>query len=153
MGPFGNSANTTASAALFGSRPMAKPPSLRKSFGVRSAIFPAPITTRRATFSPSGTASSSDLPLLPAKRSALAALATRPAADPSALVVAGPNLSPSSQNTMRTPVAPTLAGAEKGPKPSFRASVIGRDPYQGDFKARPIWRGHTPSAKPQIDRF
>ena len=33
----------------------------------------------------------------------------------------GPNLSPSSQNTMRTP----LVGAAKGPNPSFRASDIG----------------------------
>ena len=68
------------SLAASGSLPMASPPSLSRSFCSRPAVLPAPITTRRATFSPSGTISSSAEPLLPVKRSALAARATRPAA-------------------------------------------------------------------------
>src|ERR1700688_1247783 len=127
MAPPGNSANTVPSAAEAGSLPMASPPSLSRSFWSRPAVLPAPITTRRDAFRPSGTISSSADPLLPVKRSALAARVTRAAVGPSALAVAGPNLRPSLQNTMRTP----LAGAAKGPNPSFKAFDIGGNPYSG----------------------
>src|SRR5665213_2849815 len=153
IAPPGNSANTTASLVLSGSLPMASPPSLSRSFGSRPLVLPAPITTSRETFSPSGTTSSSAEPLLPVKRSALAARITRPAAAPSALAVAGPNLSPSSQNTTRTPVTPILAGAAKGANPSFRASDIGAFLDSGTSEDEPIWLARYPSAKPQIGRI
>ena len=135
---------------------MASPPSLRISFGSSSAVLPAPITTRRATLSPSGTISSSAEPLLPVKRSVLAARATRPAADPSALAVARPNLSPSSQNTMRTPDAPIWPGRRRA---QTRASGhrTSANPYPGDIGGLgilpAIWPAPRPSAKPQIARF
>ena len=91
---------------------MAAPPSLTKSCGLRSPALPTPTTTSRATLSPGGATISSADPFLPLKRSAAAARATRSPAGSSALRVAGPNLSPSSQNTTRTP----LAGRGEGGK-------------------------------------
>src|SRR5665213_2951448 len=121
MAPPGKSAKTVASLALIGSLPMAMPPSLSRSFCSRPWALPVPITTRRSALRPSGTASSSVEPLLPVKRSALAARATRPEAGAIALAVAEPNLRASSQNTTKTP----LAGGAKGENPSFKASDIG----------------------------
>src|SRR5262249_29337564 len=82
--------------------------------------------------------------LLPVKRSALAARATRSAVDPKAFRVAGPNFNPLLQNTTSTP----LAGVVNGPKPSFRAaSVINK----GSFSAQgqdALWRALRLAAKP-----
>ena len=148
MAPPGKSANTVTSPALAGVLPMARPPSLRKSFGFERATLPAPITTRRATLRPSGTTRSRAAPLLPVKPSALAARATRPAAEPSALAVAEPSLTPSSQNTMRTP----LAGAAKGPNPSLRASDMGVNLFPGDQTGwvAPIWRAQAALKSPKL---
>src|SRR5260370_15177051 len=60
--------------------------------------------------------------LLPLNWLAVAARLTVSAAAPSALRVAGPNFSVSSQNTTRMP----LGAVENGTKPTLTASVIGK---------------------------
>src|SRR5262252_10891837 len=72
--------------------------------------------TRRDRSSPGGATRSSAEPLLPLKRSAAAARLTRSPVGPSARRAAEPNLTPSSQNRTRTP----LAGAARGANSSFR---------------------------------
>src|SRR6266545_6560380 len=72
--------------------------------------------TRRDRSSPGGATRSSAEPLLPLNRSAAAAPPTRSPVGPSARRAAEPNLTPSSQNRTRTP----LAGAATGANSSFR---------------------------------
>src|SRR5262245_65271013 len=131
--PPGNSAKTVASLAAFGNLPKATPPNLRKSVGLSSAVWPTPITTRRATFRPAGIGRSSVEFCLPVNRSTFAARSTTSAASPKAFRVAGPNFNPSSQNTIRTP----FAGVANGAKPSFKASVI-------EILFRLILKNHDP---------
>src|SRR5256885_2012317 len=72
--------------------------------------------TRRDRSSPGGATRSSAEPLLPLNRSAAAARPTRSPVGPSARRAAEPNLTPSSQNRTRTP----LAGAATRANSSFR---------------------------------
>src|SRR5215813_9567363 len=72
--------------------------------------------TRRDASSPAGATRSSTDPFLPLNRSAVAARLTRSPVGPSARRAADPNLTPSSQNRTRTP----LAGAARGANSSFR---------------------------------
>src|SRR5436190_12024946 len=119
LGPLpGRSARIVASAADDGTLPMATPPSFTKSLDLRSRTLPAPTTTSRETSSPAGATMSRVEAFLPLNRSAEAARVTRSPVGASALRAADPNLSPSSQNTMRTP----LAGAENGVNSSFRVA-------------------------------
>src|SRR5215470_10577093 len=113
----GRSAMTVASPAADGILPIAMPPSLTKSCDLRSRALPTPRMTRRATSRPDGATMSSADPLLPLKRSAAVARVTRSPADSIALRAAEPNLTPSSQNTTRTP----LDGAAKDANSSLRA--------------------------------
>src|SRR6516165_8215691 len=99
---------------------MATPPSLTKSLGLRSPALPVPTTTRRPTSSPAGARISRADPFLPLNCSASAALVTR---SPLAARSRRPldlKLSPSSQNTTRTP----LAGLENGTNSSLRAPAM-----------------------------
>src|SRR4051794_15130523 len=111
------------SPAAAGILPMTAPPSLTKSLVLRSRALPTPTTTRRVASSPRGATISSADPFLPLKRSAAAALATRSPVGLIARRAAEPNLSPSSQNRTRTP----LAGAARGANSSLRAPNIGWD--------------------------
>src|SRR5499433_3451891 len=77
--------------------------------------------TRRDASSPAGATRSSTDPFLPLNRSAVAARLTRSPLGPSARRAADPNLTPSSQNKTRTP----LAGAVKGANSSFKRPDIG----------------------------
>ena len=95
---------------------MAMPPSLTKSWALRSRALPTPTMTRRDRSSPGGATRSSAEPFLPLNRSAAAARPTRSPVGPSARRAAEPNLTPSSQNRTRTP----LAGAATGANSSFR---------------------------------
>src|SRR5262249_1780581 len=72
--------------------------------------------TRRDASSPAGATRSSSDPFLPLNRSAVAARLTRSPVGPSARRAADPNLTPSSQNRTRTP----LAGAARGANSSFK---------------------------------
>src|SRR5262245_66111024 len=72
--------------------------------------------TRRDASSPAGATRSSTDPFLPLNRSAAAARLTRSPVGASARRAADPNLTPSSQNRTRTP----LAGASRGANSSFR---------------------------------
>src|SRR5258705_11579919 len=73
--------------------------------------------------------------LLPLNWLAVAARLTVSAAAPSALRVAGPNFSVSSQNTTRMP----LGAVENGTKPTLTASVIGESSgNQGKRRGRSI---------------
>src|SRR4051794_4690098 len=121
MAPSGSSAMMVMAAVPAESLLAATPPNLRKSFAFRLAALPAPITTRRVAFSPSGARMSRAAPLLPLKPAAEAARFTRSAAPPSALAVAGPTLRASSQNTI---MMPRTAG-DKGTKPTLMASDMG----------------------------
>src|SRR5215470_13850866 len=103
-----------------GTLPMATPPSLTKSLALRSPVLPAPTTTKRATSSPAGARISSADPFLPLNCSASAARVTRSPLGARILWALDPKLSPSSQNTTRTP----LAGLEKGTNSSLRAPAM-----------------------------
>src|SRR5262249_24703307 len=72
--------------------------------------------TRRDASSPAGATRSSTDPFLRLNLSAVAARLTRSPVGPSARRAADPNLTPSSQNRTRTP----LAGAARGANSSFR---------------------------------
>src|SRR4051812_39896574 len=133
------------SPAAAGILPMPAPPSLTKSLVLRSRALPTPTTTRRVASSPAGATISSADPLLPLNRSAAAALVTRSPVGLIARRAAEPNLSPSSQNRTRTP----LAGVARGANSSLRAPDIGISPLDrvqqtGGF-ARPP-RDPTPLA-------
>ena len=81
MAPPGSSAKMVASPALAGSLPMAMPPSLTKVLRLEVAgLADADHQPAARPSVPRGTISSSAEPLLPVKRSALAARATRSAA-------------------------------------------------------------------------
>src|SRR5882757_5085245 len=111
---------TESLAAL--SVPAVTPPNLRKSFSFSADGLPRPTTISRDALIPSGARISSAAPLLPLNWLAAAARLTVSAADPSALRVAAPNFSVSSQNTTRTP----RDAAENGTKPTLTASDIGK---------------------------
>src|SRR4029453_14392391 len=148
IGPPGNSAKTVASLAALGNLPKAAPPNLRKSVGLRSPVFPIPITPRRTTLGPAGTGRSRVEFFLPVNRSAFAARSTSPVASPKAFRVAGPKFNPSSQNTKRTP----FAGVRNGAKPSFKASVI-EVLFRLILKNHgPLWPGLGTTAKATTDR-
>src|SRR5262245_44166266 len=122
--PPGRSAMMVTSVAADGTLPSATPPSFTKSFFPRSRTFPTPTTTRRETSSPEGATMSSVAPFLPLNRSAAAARSMRSPAESSTLRVADPNLSPSSQNTTRTP----WVGVENGANSSFTEPGMGGGP-------------------------
>src|SRR3954471_4135356 len=103
------------------SLPAVTPPNLRKSFSFNEPGLPRPTTISRGDLNPSGARISSAAPLLPLNALAAAARLTVSAAGPSALRVAAPNFSASSQNTTRTP----RDAAENGTKPTLTASDIG----------------------------
>src|SRR5207344_3446188 len=103
---------------------MTAPPSLTKSLVLRSRALPTPTTTRRVASSPRGATISSADPFLPLNLSAAAALVTRSPVCLTARRAADPNLSPSSQNRTRTP----LAGVARGANSSLRAPDIGMGP-------------------------
>ena len=91
---------------------------------------------------------SSALPLLPVKWSAAAARCTQVAGRRERLRVAGPNFSPSSQNTIRTP----LAGGGKRGKSELQGVGHGRDSslqsrQQSDGRARHRKRPHCQSRR------
>src|SRR3954451_19267461 len=109
------------SPAAAGILPMTAPPSLTKSLVLRSRALPTPTTTRRVASRPRGATISSADPFLPLNRSAAAALVTRSPVGLIARRAAAPNLSPSSQNRTRTP----LAGVARGANSSLRAPDIG----------------------------
>src|SRR5215831_15436068 len=116
MAPPARSAMRVASLAAAGILPMAIPPSLTKSSALRLRALPTPTMTRRDASSPAGATRSSSDPFLPLNRSAVAARLTRSPVGPSARRAADPNLTPSSQNRTRTP----LAGAARGANSSFK---------------------------------
>src|SRR5262249_12742046 len=72
--------------------------------------------TRRDASSPAGATRSSSDPFLPLNRSAVAARLTRSPVGPSARRAADPNLTPSSQNRTRTPLAGAARGANSSSK-------------------------------------
>src|SRR5262245_5976901 len=121
MAPAGRSASTVTSAAAAGTLPMTTPPSLTKSWGLRSRALPTPTTTRRDASSPIGATMSRAEPFFPLKRSATAARASRSPVGSSALRAADPSFTPSSQHTTRTP----LAGVANGANPSFTTRDMG----------------------------
>src|SRR3954465_43681 len=112
------------SPAAAGILPMTAPPSLTKSLVLRSRALPTPTTRSRVASSPRGTTMSSADPFLPLNRSAAAALVTRSPVGLMARRAAEPNLSPSSQNRTRTPLAGVVSGANS----SLRAPDIGMGP-------------------------
>src|SRR4051812_10304465 len=113
------------SPAAAGILPMTAPPSLTKSLVLRSRALPTPTTIRRVASRPKGATISSADPFLPLNRSAAAAaLVTRSPVGLIARRAAAPNLSPSSQNRTRTP----LAGVARGANSSLRAPDIGMGP-------------------------
>ena len=122
---------------------MAMPPSLTKSWALSSRALPTPTTIRRDTPSPGGAMMSSADPFLPLNRSAAAARVTRSPVGSIALRAADPNLSPSSQNRTRTP----LADAEKGANPSLRAPDIRDGSFGCALRVSPMQS--RPVADPQ----
>src|SRR6185436_20230533 len=138
-----------ASPAAAGILPMTAPPSLTKSLVLRSRALPTPTTTSRVASSPRGATISSAVPFLPLNRSAAAARVTRSPVGLMARIAAGPNLSPSSQNSTRTP----LAGVARGANSSLRAPDIGMGPLDrvqqtGGLARRPADPGRLANAPP-----
>src|SRR5262245_65457367 len=116
-----------ASLAAVGVLPIAVPPSLTKSCPLRSRALPTPMTSKRDAASPLGATMSSAEPFLPLNRSTAAARAIRSPVGSRSRLAAEPNLSPSSQNKMRTPLGGTVSGA----KSSFRAPDMAVRPLDG----------------------
>src|SRR5262245_8412991 len=116
-----------ASLAAVGVLPIAVPPSLTKSCALRSRALPTPTTSKRGTARPAGATMSRAEPFLPLNRSAAAARAIRSPVGSTIRRAADPNLGPSSQNKMRTPLGGTVSGANS----SFRAPDMAVRPLDG----------------------
>src|SRR5262249_43698153 len=94
-----------------------------------------------------GATRSSTDPFLPLNRSAVAARLTRSPVGPSARRAADPNLTPSSQNRTRTPLAGAARGANSSfRRPGMRGFLSIRGKVEGGFaheiKLAPIARTH-----------
>src|SRR5262245_30592228 len=127
-----------ASLAAVGVLPIAVPPSVTKSCALRSRALPTPTTSKRGTARPAGATMSRAEPFLPLNRSAAAARAIRSPVGSTIRRAADPNLSPSSQNKMRTPLGGTVSGANS----SFRAPDMAVRPFGG---IRRSWKPHLRS--------